>query len=162
MSAVTLSEMSMKSGVFHHSNQRMFTIGCGQALAKRWPAVVGPERPQICPLPVIFPRLIARRSGPRQWQRGAPTSQPELQAAGCKSLRAIAAGLDARCIPASGWQVVGHTGHSSARARQRIGSANELAALSRQARPPLSKAVRASASSKSLTSMARGYSLHTV
>ena len=86
--------------------------------------------------------VAAFRSG-----AGAPTSQPELQAAGCKSLRAIAAGLDARCIPASGWQVVGHTGHSSARARQRIGSANELAALSRQARPPLSKAVRASASS---------------
>jgi hypothetical protein len=40
MSAVTLSEMSMKSGVFHHSNQRMFTIGCGQALAKRWSEVV--------------------------------------------------------------------------------------------------------------------------
>ena len=40
MSAVTLSEISMKSGVFHHSDQRMFTIGCGQALAKRWSAVV--------------------------------------------------------------------------------------------------------------------------
>src|SRR5262245_54651824 len=36
MSAVTLSETSIKSGVFRHVNQRMFTIGCGQSLAKRW------------------------------------------------------------------------------------------------------------------------------
>src|SRR5215813_2053426 len=31
----------MTSGVFHHLSQRMFTIGCGQSLAKHWPAVVG-------------------------------------------------------------------------------------------------------------------------
>src|SRR6516164_3525998 len=29
MSAVTLSEVSIKSGVFRHANQRMFTIGYG-------------------------------------------------------------------------------------------------------------------------------------
>ena len=36
MSAVTLSETSIKPDVFRHANQRMFTIGCGQSLAKRW------------------------------------------------------------------------------------------------------------------------------
>jgi hypothetical protein len=36
MSAVTLSEISMKSIVSRYANQRMFTIGCGQSLAKRW------------------------------------------------------------------------------------------------------------------------------
>jgi len=36
MSAVTSSEVPMKSGVFRHVNQQMFTIGCGQSLAKRW------------------------------------------------------------------------------------------------------------------------------
>jgi hypothetical protein len=36
MSAVTLSEASIESGVFRDANQRMFTIGCGQSLAKRW------------------------------------------------------------------------------------------------------------------------------
>jgi hypothetical protein len=34
--AVTSPEVSMKSGVFRHVSQRMFTIGCGQSLAKRW------------------------------------------------------------------------------------------------------------------------------
>src|SRR5262245_50007153 len=36
MSAVTLSEISMKSIASRYANQRMFTIGCGQSLAKRW------------------------------------------------------------------------------------------------------------------------------
>jgi hypothetical protein len=36
MSAVTLSEASIKSIVARRANQRMFTIGCGQSLAKRW------------------------------------------------------------------------------------------------------------------------------
>jgi hypothetical protein len=36
MSAVTLSEASIKSDPFRHTNQQMFTIGCGQSLAKRW------------------------------------------------------------------------------------------------------------------------------
>jgi hypothetical protein len=31
----------MTSSVFHHLSQQMFTIGCGQSLAKRWSAVVG-------------------------------------------------------------------------------------------------------------------------
>jgi hypothetical protein len=31
----------MTSSDFHHLGQRMFTIGCGQSLAKLWPAVVG-------------------------------------------------------------------------------------------------------------------------
>jgi hypothetical protein len=45
MSAVTLSETSIKSGVFRHASQRMFTIGCGQSLAKRWLDV---HRTAIC------------------------------------------------------------------------------------------------------------------
>jgi hypothetical protein len=36
MSAVTLLETSIKSDLSRHVNQRMFTIGCGQSLAKRW------------------------------------------------------------------------------------------------------------------------------
>jgi hypothetical protein len=36
MSAVTSSEMPINSDVSRHVNQRMFTIGCGQPLAKRW------------------------------------------------------------------------------------------------------------------------------
>jgi hypothetical protein len=36
MSAVTSSEVPIKSDVSRHTNQRMFTIGCGQSLAKRW------------------------------------------------------------------------------------------------------------------------------
>src|SRR5260370_32387015 len=36
MSAVTSSEVPIKSDVFRHTNQRMFTISCGQSLAKRW------------------------------------------------------------------------------------------------------------------------------
>jgi hypothetical protein len=36
MSAVTSSEVPTKSDVFRHVNQRMFAIGCGQSLAKRW------------------------------------------------------------------------------------------------------------------------------
>ena len=36
MSAVILSEISIKSDVFHCANQQIFTIGCGQSLAKRW------------------------------------------------------------------------------------------------------------------------------
>ena len=41
MSAVILSETSIKSDPFRYTNQQMFTIGCGQSLAKHWPAVVG-------------------------------------------------------------------------------------------------------------------------
>ena len=66
MSAVTLSEMSMTSGVFHHPNQRMFTIGCGQALAKGWPAVVGRQasgrRTRIS---------LRHVEPPRHWDEGA-------------------------------------------------------------------------------------------
>jgi hypothetical protein len=36
MSAVTSSEIPMISGFLHRTNQRTFTIGCGQSLAKRW------------------------------------------------------------------------------------------------------------------------------
>jgi hypothetical protein len=36
MSAVTSSEVSIKSDVFRHANQRVFTFGCGQSLAKHW------------------------------------------------------------------------------------------------------------------------------
>jgi hypothetical protein len=36
MSAITSSEVPIKSDFCRHTNQRMFTIGCGQSLAKRW------------------------------------------------------------------------------------------------------------------------------
>jgi hypothetical protein len=36
MSAVISSEVLIKSDFFRYINQRMFTISCGQSLAKRW------------------------------------------------------------------------------------------------------------------------------
>jgi hypothetical protein len=36
MSAVISSEAPMKSDLFRHANQQMFTNGCGQSLANRW------------------------------------------------------------------------------------------------------------------------------
>src|SRR5262245_21166700 len=65
MSAVTLSETSIKSGVFRHANQRMFTIGCGQSLAKRWLARSNTTQDlDVIAAPAEVRRGVRRRPSP--------------------------------------------------------------------------------------------------
>jgi hypothetical protein len=78
MSAVTLSETSIKSDPFHHTNQQMFTIGCGQSLAKHWsgPSQPNPNRPSGDALAVRdfgLPEALELRRRAVLWASGMMT-----------------------------------------------------------------------------------------
>jgi hypothetical protein len=73
MSAVTSSEVSMTSSAFHYLSQRMFTIGCGQSLAKRWSAVVVNPKDDIGDITCTKGRGAHQRLGsPPPWSASSP------------------------------------------------------------------------------------------